>query len=547
MSSLYRKWRSRSFDDLVGQPHVVRTLRNGVRQGRLAHAYLFTGPRGTGKTSTARILAKAVNCQNPDDGNPCNECEMCQAANEGRAMDVIEIDAASNTSVENVRDLRERVAYAAGEGQYKVYIVDEVHRLSGAAFDAFLKTLEEPPPHVIFVFASTEPHKVPATITSRCQRFDFRRIPAAEAFARLRHVAEQEHLGATDAALHLIVQNGNGSLRDDLGLLDQVAAYTSGEITDQEVRTTLGLADPFLVARLTDAIVDRQVGVGLREFGSFVDAGGDPRQLMRQFIDYWRAILLTVTGAGEAAADIDPALRQVLPAHAGRLTEAQVVAVLRAMTDQEFSPKFNVPVQLPFEIGFVEATLACGAGGKVSSPANTLPPAAERGIAPAIEQTPTPQPPDVEQRAVAEPPPAAPVTASAVSGVVVPDGGSRSPDLNGAWSDVMARMQNRGHRSIAAILRSGYVLRAENGEVVIGFLHAFHHNQLTDAKKRRLVEEVVEEVTGVAYRVTCIRCTREDVEAVKGSGTVEQDDGFVDEAAERLRAYHGKQLRNADS
>ncbi len=548
MSSLYRKWRSRSFDDLVGQPHVVRTLRNAVRQGRPAHAYLFTGPRGTGKTSTARILAKAVNCQNPTDGNPCNECEMCRAANEGRAMDVIEIDAASNTSVENVRDLRERVAYAAGEGQYKVYIVDEVHRLSGAAFDAFLKTLEEPPPHVIFVFASTEPHKVPATITSRCQRFDFRRIPSDEALARLRYVAEQEHLGATDSALRLIVQNGNGSLRDGLGLLDQVAAYTSGEITDGEVRTTLGLADPLLVARLTDAILDSEVGAGLKEFGSFVDAGGDPRQLMRQFIEYWRALLLAVTGAGRNPLDLDPALVDLLSSHAARLRESQVVAVLRAMTEQEFSPKFNVPLQLPFEVGFVEAALACGSRSTAPLPA----PAPEAIPRRALAAPPAPVPDPVlppaapaESPLVTSPPPA-PVS-SPPSREPAGVGGSSSQDLNGAWQDVMARMQNRGHRSIAAILRSGYVLKTDNGEIVIGFLHAFHHNQLTDAKKRRLLEEVVEEVTGVAYRVTCIRCTREDIEAVKGAGSVEQDDGFAEEAAERLRAYHGKQLRNGDS
>lgn len=568
MASLYQKWRSRSFDDLIGQEHVVRTLRNAVRQRRIAHAYLFTGPRGTGKTSTARILAKAVNCLNPQDGNPCNACEMCRAANEGRAVDVIEIDAASNTSVENVRDLRERVAYAAGEGRFKVYIVDEVHRLSAAAFDAFLKTLEEPPPHVIFVFASTEPHKVPETITSRCQRFDFRRIGPGETHARLCYVAEQEEIDVSDDALRLISQYAYGSLRDALGLLDQVASYAEGAITDADVRSALGLADAGLVDRLTGCLLQGEIGDGLLELHRFVDAGGDPRQLTRQFVDYWRALLLQVAGSGYAHTLVDPALAARLTEHASGLRESQVLSVLRAMLEQEYSAKFNVPALLPFEVGYVQASLALRAAPASSSasPFVSDRPASTSQAAPSVPRSTawTKQTSEVVgavDHANAEkadgqsvprpaadsrnltPPGREPTTGERNSGhgpVPAPSG------IESAWPRIVANMRSKSP-SLQAILRSGHVLRAEDGQITIGFLHDFHRNQFSDTKKRKLLEEVVEDVLGASYRVTCVRTTKEEVEAVRGADAFEEDDGFVEEATERLRAYHARELGNGDS
>jgi DNA polymerase III subunit gamma/tau len=549
VSSLYRKWRSRSFEDLVGQDHVVQTLRNAVSQRRVAHAYLFTGPRGTGKTSAARILAKALNCLDPTDGNPCNQCEMCVAANEGRAMDVIEIDAASNTSVENVRDLRERVAYAAGEGRYKVYIVDEVHRLSGAAFDAFLKTLEEPPPHVVFVFASTEPQKVPATIMSRCQRFDFRRISPDIMLARVRFVAGQERIEVDDDALALVGLNANGSLRDALGLLDQVSAYTTGPIGASDVRSALGLADPLLVARVSEALVTGEVGIGLGEIDRFLEAGGDPGQLGTQLVDYWRNVLLRVAGAPLPALSIDPALEESLQRHAAALNRSQVVALLRALADGDFGTKFNVPAELPLQINFVEAVLA------VSAPGTSL--HGRHGAASPPNPVPTPNALSSANGKV--PPPPVPDKIADVRPDVIPidrepaqpahtDAPAREPStdsgLAGAWESVVASMRSKSP-SLQAILRSGYLMRADDGEMVVGFLYEFHRNTFSDPKKRKLLEEVVAEVLGVPYHVTCVRTTREEVTAL--SGALPEDDGFVEEVTERLREFHAKQLGNGSS
>ena len=292
----YRKWRPMDWDGVVGQDHIILTLHNALSKNRIAHAYLFSGPRGTGKTSTARIIAKAVNCQAEDlSARPCNSCDHCRAINAGRFMDLIEIDAASNTSVDDVRSLREKINFSPSQGTYKVYIIDEVHMLSNAAFNALLKTLEEPPSHAIFILATTEVHKIPATVLSRCQRHEFRRIPINTIQANLKEIANQEGIEIDAAALTEIARQATGSLRDAVSLLDQLAS-TGNAVTLDFAKDVLGTAANKSVSALTEAILKDDTGSALSIVNQALDGGSDPRQFSRQIVDFLRAVLLVKLG-----------------------------------------------------------------------------------------------------------------------------------------------------------------------------------------------------------------------------------------------------------
>ncbi len=309
----YRRWRPQRLSELVGQEPVARTLKQAFLQHRIAHAYLFCGPRGTGKTSTARIVAKAVNCLNPQDGEPCNACRLCQAVNEGRALDLVEIDAASNRGIDEIRNIREKVHYAPAEAAYKVYVLDEAHMLTDAAADALLKTLEEPPPHVIFILATTEPHKLPSTIVSRCQRFDFRRITPAAIVQRLAKICEAEGITAEPSALHVLARNASGSLRDAENLLEQ--AVTSLETPDsplgvEQIRLFLGLASEERVRTLLGHILHDRIPQALTLLNTMASEGLDLRQLHRQMVDELRDLLLLKSGAREMVTHADEVVQE---------------------------------------------------------------------------------------------------------------------------------------------------------------------------------------------------------------------------------------------
>lgn len=289
--ALYRKWRPQGFDSLVGQEAVRTALTNALETGRIAHAYLFAGPRGTGKTSTAKILAKAVNCEHGPTPNPCNKCQNCVRINDGTSMDVFEIDAASNRGIDEIRDLREKVAFAPVNGRYKVYIIDEVHMLTTEAFNALLKTLEEPPPHVIFILATTEPHKIPATIHSRCQRFDFKRVTDSDIVKRLREVADGSGIAADDDALQLIAVQADGGMRDALSLLDQCGVMAE-RVSAETVRSVLGIVGREALRELVKAIGEGNVPEALELLEALLAGGKDVKQIITELAEYLRAVLL---------------------------------------------------------------------------------------------------------------------------------------------------------------------------------------------------------------------------------------------------------------
>ncbi len=293
--SLYRKWRPKTFDEIAGQAHVVQTLKNAIDKGRISHAYLFAGPRGTGKTTTARILAKAINCAKAPTSTPCNECESCRSINDGSSIDVLELDAASNRKVDEIRDLLEKIPYSSTQGGKKVYIVDEVHMLTPESFNTLLKTLEEPPEHVIFVLATTEPHKVLPTILSRCQRFDFRRIAVPDIEARLKEVADAEGIDIDEAALALVAHHAQGALRDALGELEQLASYSKEKITSSDVTSLLGLTDSELLLSFTDILVKGDLAEGILFAEGLVEKGIDLRQFVQDILAHLRNLFLIQT------------------------------------------------------------------------------------------------------------------------------------------------------------------------------------------------------------------------------------------------------------
>jgi DNA polymerase-3 subunit gamma/tau len=355
-TALYRKWRSQNFDEVVGQEHVTQTLRNALREGRVAHAYLFAGPRGTGKTSSARILAKALNCSAPEGERPCNQCPTCIAIGEGRMIDLIEIDAASNNSVDDIRELRDKVGFRPSEGRYKVYIIDEVHMLSTSAFNALLKTLEEPPPHTRFILATTEPHKIPATVLSRCQRFDFRRIPAPEIAGHLQHIVSAEGFGAEPDALLAIARSAQGCMRDAISLLDQMLSYGAATVTLAQVQSVLGAVNAEAVADLVDALAAKNLGQGLGLIHRLVTGGASLNEFCAQVVEHLRGVMmLQMTN--------DPGLLDELPGEAIRKLQQQAqqmplpttLYAIKRFSEAAVELKGGYQPQLPLELALIEA------------------------------------------------------------------------------------------------------------------------------------------------------------------------------------------------
>ena len=354
-----RKYRPGTFDDVIGQPHVVQTLVNAVTTKRLAQAYLFSGTRGVGKTTVARILAKALNCEQGPTGTPCGTCVICHEIAHGTSVDVIEIDGASNTSVDDVREIRENVKFAPFKGTYRVYIIDEVHMLSNSAFNALLKTLEEPPSHVVFIFATTEIHKIPATIVSRCQHYNFRRIARTEIMARLRHVAEQDSITIEDRSLAALARASEGSMRDGLSLLDQAVAFGGKSIVHAELETLLGAVPQELLRSLILAITSQNSAAALRALSQLIEGGHDLRAYCAHVVEYLRNLLVvSVTAQQEWSTLIEASADELaqLAADKASITPEQIQQLFSLFTQAEDALRFSVHPRFVVETAAVKAT-----------------------------------------------------------------------------------------------------------------------------------------------------------------------------------------------
>lgn len=558
--SLYRKYRPTTFgeEQFVGQSHVSRTLRNAVIHDRVAHAYLFCGPRGSGKTSSARLLAKAVNCEHPEPAErPCNACASCVAINEGRATDIIEIDAASNRGIDDMRDLREKARFAPAQLKKKFYIIDEVHQLTKDASNALLKTLEEPPPHLVFVLATTDQDKVLETISSRCQTFVFHRFPVEMIAAHLRRIATNEGLRVDDAALAAIARAAGGAMRDALGLLDQLSAYGDSEegITADTVRQILGAGGGEQVLTLVDAIAAADAAAGLRVINATLDDGADARQFAGQLVTYLRALLHAAATPGREARTEETDL-PIAPEHLVAFTLGEIAVLLKRFSQVDYGIRHSVYGHLPLELCLIDAVLArqstaeqVAAPPPRALPTRAAPRATEENPAPpraaVPERVPTPiraeaAPParpsvvptpaqETTPAPVPEPREAAPV---AVAAPVSPAPAASVPTLSptpapGAVPATMAVVSTltieqvrdlwprvrQGvkaiNRRIDALLNSVDPYAIGDGILTLVAVYDFHQKKINEDETKRALEEVVAQVLGGPYQLLAI--TRAEV------------------------------------
>ena len=482
--ALYRKYRPKEWATVVGQDHVVTTLKNAIAADRVGHAYLFAGSRGTGKTTLARLLAKAVNCSNADPTKrPCNECEHCKAVNDNRFMDLIEIDAASNTSVDDVRDLRDKINFSPSQGKYKIYIIDEVHMLSTAAFNALLKTLEEPPPHAIFVLATTEIHKIPATVLSRCQRHEFRRVPVAEIVANLKMIIKAEKIQADDDALIQIGRQSAGGMRDAQSLLDQLSS-TGDKITLALAQTVLGTATSQTVLDVISSIMDHDPARGLETIHKALDAGADPRSLSRQIVEYLRGLMLIQMGNAnqvEATADV----KRQMQAHAKSFSTGDVLRMMKSFNNAATDLRGGWQPSLSLELALAEV---------LDAPNESTP------LAAAERQT-KPQPAAVS-RTESQPQAESVALSGAEASQSKEKSALSSGDVIKAWKQLSASLP-KTQANLSALLNSVRMIDVQGKTLILGLASDVLVSKIDKPDQIEAIQKLIKDEFGVDVNVRC--------------------------------------------
>ncbi len=524
--SLYRKYRPQTFEELAGEEHVTKTLVNAIKQGRVSHAYLFAGPRGTGKTSTAKILAKSMNCEKGPTAEPDNTCDSCREIMAGNAVDVLEIDAASNRGIDEIRELRDKVHYAPTRGRYKVYIIDEVHMLTTEAFNALLKMLEEPPPHAIFVLATTEPHRVLPTILSRCQRFDFRRIGTSDIIRRLEHIASAEEIEIDQGALVLIAGHAQGSLRDAISDIDQLVAYCGKKISMDDVAGALGLVPHEMLADFAAHIVEHDAAEALRAIARLVDEGQDLREFAQGLLGHFRNVFVMKSTGAEDLLELPEEHLTRLRNQADEIAMNELERVMTILAEAYHEMRFSSNPRLALEVASVKMSRG---GGLAEEPRTAQPgkaaartAAAEAKTAPARAgktearqnaegqkaEAPKKAEPSKEQPREAPEEPRAEQDAETSPDEPEARESNHGEGLNAAkahraWQPMLQAVKKRRVPTYSLLLESEPRVRGDVLVLRFNKRAGFHKSEVEKASNMKIVEQAAEEIFGVKVTIEC--------------------------------------------
>jgi len=516
-TALYRAFRPQRFLEVVGQEHISKTLKNALIHNRVAHAYLFCGSRGTGKTSSAKILAKAVNCLNLTLGEPCNECTNCLAINAGNFLDVLEIDAASNRGIDEIRDIRDKVKFAPSQGKSKVYIIDEVHMLTSEAFNALLKTLEEPPSHVLFILATTEPQKIPLTILSRCQRFDYRKISTNEIKEHLISISSQEGISVSDSALNTIARKAAGGMRDAISVLDQCIAFAGNTIDSEDVEKVLGTLGEEQILKISDAIVKGDAGTVIFLLNEYLQSGKDIKQVTRDLIEFFRQIMLIKLSSSGEIITISPEILSLVKEQAENLSIPFLGKLVLKLNQIEREMRWTSQPQILLEAGLVEVIFQDNTfEGAEKKPILTQ----EKGTKSSIKSPKKLQIREEEPKKEKE---------KAAEMINVKAGKPASfIDIKRRWPDILEKVKQIKITTHAFLVAGEPTGIDDKGSLILSFKenHKFHKDKINQTENRQLIEKALNELLGINIKITCI------LDGKDSAGLNSQESSAFDKALE---------------